>query len=98
MNPIGDMMYQLFKKYRGGSFATGLKMYDCTAIAYILNPALYNTEEVYVAIELSGKHSRGATLVDLKGYFDQAPNCKVCVDIDSSQFIDWFINEIQQMS
>ena len=98
MNPVGDMMYQLFKKYRGGSFDTGLKMYDCTAIAYILNPDLYKTEEVYVAIELRGEHSRGATLVDLRGYLHKAPNCKVCVDIDSDSFIDWYMNEIQQIS
>ena len=25
MNQTGDMMYHLFKKYRGGSFGTGLK-------------------------------------------------------------------------
>ena len=98
MNPIGDMMYQLFRKYRGGSFDTGLKMYDCTAIAYILNPDLYETAEVYVAVELNGKHSRGATLVDLRGYLGETPNCTVCVDIHPNQFIDWFMNEIQQIS
>ena len=38
MNQTGEMMYSLFKKYRGGTFQTGLKMYDSCVIAYLLKP------------------------------------------------------------
>ena len=36
MGKTGDMAYHLFKRYRGGSFGTGLKMYDSCAVAYLL--------------------------------------------------------------
>ena len=41
MNKIGDMIYKLFKAYRGGSFDKGLKMYDSFAIAYLLKPEMF---------------------------------------------------------
>ena len=86
MGKVGDMAYHLFKKYRGGSFKTGLKMYDSCAIAYLLCPELYTVEETYVGVELTA----GCTVVDLKGYLHQEPNAKVCMDIDGEKFREWF--------
>lgn len=94
-NPIGDMMYQLFKKYRGGSFATGLKMYDSCAIAYLLKPEIFELKNTYVAVETTGKLTSGATLVDFKGYLGQESNCIVCADIDESAFKKWFLESIR---
>src|SRR5699024_11851277 len=65
MNHTGNMFYHLFKKYRGGSFNQGLKMYDSCAIAYLLKPDLFETADTFVDIELQGKYTRGATIVDL---------------------------------
>ncbi|HIR91952.1 MAG TPA: ribonucleoside hydrolase RihC [Candidatus Egerieimonas intestinavium] len=90
MGKVGDMAYHLFKKYRGGSFKTGLKMYDSCAIAYLLCPELYTVEETYVGVELHGTMTAGCTVVDLKGYLHQEPNAKVCMDIDGEKFREWF--------
>ena len=94
LNKVGEMAYCLFKKYRGGSFNTGLKMYDSTAIAYLLKPDLFETVETYVEIETQSAHCAGASLVDLKGYLKQPNNATVCVDIDSDGFRSWFIESI----
>lgn len=96
MNKTGEMAYCLFKKYRGGSFNTGLKMYDSTAIAYLLKPELFETVETYVEIELRGSMSAGQSMVDLKGYLKQENNATVCMDIDSEAFRAWFIESIAQ--
>lgn len=90
MGKVGDMAYHLFKKYRGGSFNTGLKMYDSCAIAYLLCPELYTVEETYVGVELHGTMTAGCTVVDLKGYLHKKPNAKVCMDIDGEKFREWF--------
>lgn len=90
MGKVGDMAYHLFKKYRGGSFNTGLKMYDSCAIAYLLCPELYTVEETYVGVELHGTMTAGCTVVDLKGYLHKEPNAKVCMDIDGEKFREWF--------
>lgn len=94
LNNVGDMFYSLFKKYRGGSFNTGLKMYDATAVAYLLKPDMFETVETFVGIETHGEYSYGATAVDLRGYLKQEPNTTVCLDIDEEYFKEWFLNEI----
>lgn len=90
MGRVGDMAYQLFKRYRGGSFQTGLKMYDSCAVAYLLCPELFEMAETYVGVELHGSMTAGCTVVDLKGYLHREPNARVCVDIDGEKFREWF--------
>ncbi len=96
MNKTGEMAYCLFKKYRGGSFNTGLKMYDSSAVAYLLRPDLFETVETYVDVELAGSMTAGCTLVDLKGYLGQPNNATVCMDIDAQGFRTWFVDSIRR--
>lgn len=94
LGEVGRMAHCLFKKYRGGTFHTGLKMYDSCAVAYLLCPELFEVTETYVDVELNGSMTRGCTLVDLKGYLHQAPNAKVCMDINGTMFRKWFLESI----
>lgn len=96
MNKTGKMAYCLFKKYRGGSFNTGLKMYDSSAVAYLLRPDLFQTVETYVDVELAGSMTAGCTLVDLRGYLGQPNNATVCMDIDAQGFRTWFVDSIRR--
>lgn len=96
MNDTGNMIYHLFKKYRGGSFNKGLKMYDSCAVAYLLNPDLFETMDTFVDIELNGEFTKGATIVDLRGYLKQESNVKVCLDIDAEAFKKWFMENIKK--
>lgn len=96
MNKTGNMIYQLFQKYRGGSLKTGLKMYDSTAIAYLLQPEMFQVVDTYVDVELSGSMTTGCTVVDLKGYLKKPNNAKVCVDIDPQMFKQWFMESLSK--
>lgn len=96
MNHTGEMMYSLFKRYRGGSMKTGLKMYDSCAIAYILRPDMYEVAETFVDVELAGTYTAGCTVIDLKGYLKKPANAKVCVDIDPDKFKSWFLESIKK--
>lgn len=95
MNKVGNMFYHLFKTYRGGSFKTGLKMYDSCAIAYLLKPEMFEVVETFVGIETKGEYTSGATVVDLKGYCNMPPNAKVTLDVDADMFKAWFLEAIQ---
>ncbi|WP_086314864.1 non-specific riboncleoside hydrolase [Enterococcus sp. 7F3_DIV0205] len=96
MNKTGDMIAQLFQHYRGGHSDTGLKMYDGCAIAYLLEPEIFEVKEAYVAVETQGTLTAGATLVDLDGYLGKAVNCRVCADIDAQLFKQWFLAAIEK--
>lgn len=95
MNKVGEMFYSLFKKYRGGSFLTGLKMYDACAVAYLLHPNMFETIKTRVEIEVKGDYTSGASLVDLKNYLDIENNATVTLDIDSTKFKEWFLERIE---
>ncbi|MFD1901274.1 ribonucleoside hydrolase RihC [Enterococcus termitis] len=94
MNKTGDMINQLFNSYGSGNMEVGLHMYDGCAIAYLLAPEMFDVRETYVAIETQGALTAGATLVDLNGYLGRKANCRVCVDLDSVQFKQWFFDAI----
>ncbi|RJX38809.1 ribonucleoside hydrolase RihC [Paenibacillus pinisoli] len=96
MNKTGNMIYQLFQKYRGGSMKTGLKMYDSCAIAYLLQPEMFQVADTFVDVELNGSLTAGCTVVDLKGYLKQPSNAKVCVDLDPDMFKQWFMESLRK--
>lgn len=96
MNDTGHMIYHLFKKYRGGSFNKGLKMYDSCAVAYLLQPDLFETVDTFVDVELNGELTKGTTVVDLKGYLKKASNVKVCIDVDADRFKQWLMENLKK--
>lgn len=96
MNETGRMIYSLFQKYRGGSMKTGLKMYDSSAMAYLLQPDMFTVADTFVDIELNGSMTAGCTVVDLKGYLGKENNAKVCVDIDPQMFKKWFMESLSK--
>jgi len=91
MHVVGEMFYELFKKYRGGSFKTGLKMYDACAIAYLVQPDLFETVYCNVSIETKGEYTTGATVADLNSKTGLPANATVTVDIDAERFKTWFM-------
>lgn len=94
LNETGKMFYSMFGHYRDGSLKTGLKMYDAHAMAYLLDPGMYETQDVYVGIELAGSMTKGCTLVDLRGRLHKPANATVCIGIDAERFRTWLIDSI----
>ncbi|MCM3340748.1 MULTISPECIES: ribonucleoside hydrolase RihC [unclassified Paenibacillus] len=90
MNKTGSMLYSLFQHYRGGSLkARGLKMHDLCAIAYLVNPALFESQDCFVDIETVGLYTAGTTVVDISGRLAKPSNVTVCLDIDVPAFREW---------
>lgn len=96
MGKTGEMLHCLFGRYRGGSMKTGLRMYDASAMAYLLAPSLFETEDVFVDVELSGSLTKGTTVVDLRGYLKKPANMCVCTDIDGERFRAWMLQALEK--
>lgn len=96
MNKVGDMFYHLFKRYRGGNMQNILTMYDSTAIAYLLRPDIFDVVDTFMDVELTGKYTKGATIVDLEGFLNKESNATVCVDINQLEFKKWFLTSIKK--
>ncbi len=96
MNKTGEMLHMLFKKYRGGSMKTGLKMYDATAVAYLCCPQMYEMGQYNVDVETRSSLVNGMTVVDLKNYTKKAPNFTVATDVNQEIFTEWFLESISR--
>lgn len=95
-NRNGEMIYSLLQRYRGRGLKNGLKMYDGCAIAYLLQPEMFEAVDTFVDIEVNGTYTSGATIVDLNGYFDKPHNAKVLMDLDQEEFIKWLLDALKK--
>lgn len=98
-NEVGNMLYQLFSHYRGGSIETGLRMHDACTIYYLLHRGqdTIKTEDYYIEICTEGV-AMGATVADIRhAYHGDKTNCTVGLSFDIDDFNDWFLDEIKNL-
>ena len=60
---------------------------DALAMAVALQPDIVvRSEHRHAAVELTGAHTRGATVVDWEGRLGAAPNAHIVLDVDQARF------------
>lgn len=94
---VGEMFYSMFQHYRGGSLKNGLRVHDACAIAFLVNPELFETKECYIDVVTEG-YAAGALVADgaIKKNSDKTPNVKVCTKIEGYKFEEWIVNEFRR--
>ncbi|MFF8958276.1 nucleoside hydrolase [Streptomyces sp. NPDC014894] len=63
-------------------------VHDPVAVARVIDPAIVRCAEASVAVELRGRYTRGATVVDPYGYLDRPVNALVAMELDAERFWD----------
>jgi len=97
LGKTGEMLYSLFTHYRGGDIdKAGLMMHDICTIAYLLQPDIFNFQETYLEVAVSGP-AAGTTVADLAGRYTAEKNVKLAVGIKQEQFRDWVLAEISKL-
>lgn len=89
LNRTGKMLHALFSHYRSGSMATGLRMHDLCAIAWLARPEIFSLKPCFVAVETQGTYTAGTTVVDIDGRFGKPANAQVALGIDVDAFRAW---------
>ncbi len=74
---------------------TSPPVHDPVAVARVIDPAIVHCVEAHVAVELQGRHTRGATVVDLHQYLDRPVNAQVAVGIETDLFWDRVIRAVE---
>ena len=74
----------------------GFYVHDSSAIAYLIDPTLFETEHVYVDIAVNEQRNHGQTMADWRGLWDQSPNINVCLGVDSARFLTMYYERIIQ--
>ena len=89
LNRTGKMLHSLFSHYRSGSMASGLRMHDLCAIAWLVRPELFTLKSCFVAVETQGTYTAGTTVVDIENRLGQPANAQVALDLDVEGFRNW---------
>ncbi|MEU0271776.1 nucleoside hydrolase [Streptomyces sp. NPDC006307] len=70
-------------------------LHDPLTVAHLIDPDLITLVHVPVAVELTGTHTRGATVVDLDGVTGDPPNAYVGVDVDVPAYWDLIVDAVR---
>lgn len=87
--PVNQICYELIHLWGGDNPEPHPTLHDPLAVATLINPSLCETREMRIEVETCADHLRGAT-VPVAG----EPNTSVCVSVDSTRFMDYFIKTL----
>ena len=93
-NPFTDFIGQIVPHYmdfyREYVAMSGFFVHDSSAIAYVVDPSLFETKAMYVDVETNSPINFGLTAADWRPRSGQQPNASVCVDVDSERFLNLY--------
>lgn len=69
-------------------------LHDPVAVARVIDPALVECVDANVTVELHGRYTRGATVVDFPRDPDRPTNAKVAVSLDARLFWDHMVDAV----
>lgn len=91
-----DFYSQFYRKNRI-ELDGGAALHDPCAIAWLINPGIFNAKPCYVEIETKGELTRGKTVVDFYDVLHKEPNVLVALDIDREEYINMIYNAIKNL-
>jgi purine nucleosidase len=68
----------------------GFPVHDSSAIAYVIDPTLFETRQAYVDVDYYSPFHAGNTIPDWRGQHGMEPNVNVCIDVDSERFLELY--------
>ena len=72
----------------------GVRYNDVIAVAYAIDPGLFQADDLHVEIETHSELTRGQTVADLRYQGEEPPNAKVCLDVDAARVTELFTQRI----
>ncbi|MFE6845288.1 nucleoside hydrolase [Streptomyces sp. NPDC057686] len=72
-------------------------LHDPVAVARVIDPGIVHCVEANVVVELQGRYTRGATVVDLHRYLDRPVNAQVALTLESGAFWDRMVGAVRTL-
>lgn len=74
--------------------ALEMAVYDPTAAAYLSHPEWFSFSACFVAVELTGSHTRGMTVCDFRPKSQVRAQTKVATVIESEPLLEWMLEQL----
>ena len=87
--PLNQICFELIHLWGGDNPEPRPTLHDPLAVATLIDPTLCETREMRIEVETRGDHLRGST-VPVAG----EPNASVCVSVDATRFMDYFVKTL----
>ena len=88
-----DFIYAITKHYldfHRSIGIDGMPVHDSSALAYVIDPTLFETKHVYTDVDHQSPHHHGQTVPDWRGQREIEPNVNVCVGVDHERFLELY--------
>ena len=72
-------------------------VHDPCAVALVADPAVMTCVDAFVAVELDGRWTRGATVVDLRGGLGRPANARVALELDVERFWNLVVDGVSSL-
>jgi purine nucleosidase/pyrimidine-specific ribonucleoside hydrolase len=92
-----DLMTFFAATYRAVFGFEAPPLHDPVALALLIDPGVVTTVGAPVAVELTGEHTRGATVVDLHHRTGAPDNARVGLDLDADRFWDLVLDAVARL-
>jgi inosine-uridine nucleoside N-ribohydrolase len=79
----------------------GVPLHDPLAVGAVIDPSFVASEAMHVEIERTGEFTEGMTVADrrsIRADLKKPPNADVCVDVDASRFLSFFLERLCEES
>lgn len=107
-NRISVFVSELIEYYREYHYKVegfpGCTLHDPCAIAALIHPEIFQSQLCHVDVELSGKLTRGMTVIDKIGYLnkifheDKKPQVKVLYEVDREKFVEYLCDAMLNLN
>ncbi|MFC6093140.1 nucleoside hydrolase [Saccharothrix lopnurensis] len=99
---LGDVCEALLR-FRSGAYDGIWQMpdpplHDPVAVALLIDPDLVRCRRANVVVEVHGQYTRGATVIDLLGVTERAPNAEVALELDAPRFWDLLVGTLEGLA
>lgn len=69
----------------------GAPIHDACAVAWLIDPTLFESRELYIEMDLNGENTYASTVADFYGLSGKSPNVTVCLVSDQKRFVNMLL-------
>ncbi|NQT61272.1 MAG: nucleoside hydrolase [Bacteroidetes bacterium] len=93
----GELLFS-FHHLLDGIEAKGYALHDPLTIAYVMDPTLVTTRDLFIDVETKNSLANGKTVADELQVTGNKPNVSAAVDLQSNKFLKLFVDAIEGYS
>lgn len=93
---IGMLVPHYIEFYRKVADLDGFYVHDSSAVAYAIDPTLFETKAMHVDVEVHSPSNFGHTTADWRPSSDGPHNVNVCVDVESDRFLNLYMRRLTE--